>query len=1514
MSDPNHIFDPFIYGTVIIPANLNARSLDFGLFSDNPLITRVVVPNPTMGGTLVNGLITRTVVRDYIGILEIRSSVFVNMPNLREVYLPSTLAFIGTHAFSAPNSRVTGTTTALRLVDFSQIKAPIAVDRAAFQFGRMLGVRGNHFTYTFDAQGNEIDREFHYGFIMVDGEIYLDDGRGTPAPRAVPPTGTTQQAALKWHSVDGPAFDENGFITDPSDTFYRRWTNNRHHDGTRYVPGELVAGTFDLRKVAIAGQQSFSTLVNLKYMDLSYLRATGTMAFTAFGQSVGSIGENFGSGLTLESGRPGSDDFGPDFRLDPNFDAVRVHSFRPMFEVSVTFSKDTAFGIAALHNTGINTKLVIPFSNIPPLGFAVNLFVQEIEFTGQDIVISSDAFFVSMLIANRISFTGEYVNGVWVPASVKSINTGAFTSPFQTQFNVVHYWINVREIYFGQGVTVKRIESEAFVGFWQVHDFVLPNGLEYLGRGAFVDAGFMTLTLPQNFYFGNSFELSSIGGINTLLEYTTEFANIFDTIIVDPVGNADFRVENNILLQNLNSGTDRLVFVAPAIARGNFVIPASVSQIAPFAFAGSNVTSVTISSSITISAGIFANSLIQSVTLGDHITYIPDFAFDGATRLTSVTAQGTIRQVGEAAFRDTAITNFDFSSLQDLTIEDTVVRGAIGVNAFENTRLTAVVLGQNIRSVPTSAFEGTRQLTSIDLNAVTHIGTRAFANSGLQGAVTGESVVSIGQEAFNNSRSITSAVFNQATSIGSGAFAITRQFEDGDIGGLSSVSIPSAVTISSRAFANQSRLNSISALDNVTRVGTEAFINAPVRHTGTQALSLPAVRSIGNRAFANNIQLRSFAAGVYLGVDPDPYHLAPVLNNDRDRGATGRSRFVGMGNGVFSGAASLLDISAPNNDTYFSMSGVLFRRVQTGNELVQYPGGRSVANYTVPEGTVRINDRAFEANLHLTRVTMPSTLRAIGDGAFFNTRIDTFEFRSFVAPSLEAIAVNYTNNFTPDTTHGTRGNDQLPFSWALYSNFVNYFTPPLSAIRYAPVPGSTTDNNAIGLDESRFIFNSIAPRSPSDLFAGSRSDALSSLLTGTCWGLTIVRPLNGTGYNSFIYANYFGTHTISAAVIEPNTTRIIAAITSLNPINQLTLENEVFVNDTRRDVSIITAADSPIGHQAQFINATLLNTLNEAVARVGTLMAAPVVARIDQIPAAGAAGHTQGIAAARAEFNQLVSTRAHYAQFVTNRSVLFGHEIALDPAATAFVTALSALPALDDLRPTTEHIIAVANVRVLYTAATTGVGRPPFVQLLEGHLATLEAIEAKMLQITRPSVTFTFGAGIGLESFVVMSDEDRRVERPTDPVVAGLRFVGWYRENGTAFDFNSQISGDLTLEARFITHTQRVVTLNFNDGTTANREIIVEVGDRVTRPTNPTKDGYNFDGWFVGDTEFNFNNTISNDITLTARWTKQGGCGNCGSTSFVPTDFNAGTLAIVFTLTLLLGTTIMFVFKKRKTN
>ncbi|EPM8375639.1 InlB B-repeat-containing protein [Listeria monocytogenes] len=120
-------------------------------------------------------------------------------------------------------------------------------------------------------------------------------------------------------------------------------------------------------------------------------------------------------------------------------------------------------------------------------------------------------------------------------------------------------------------------------------------------------------------------------------------------------------------------------------------------------------------------------------------------------------------------------------------------------------------------------------------------------------------------------------------------------------------------------------------------------------------------------------------------------------------------------------------------------------------------------------------------------------------------------------------------------------------------------------------------------------------------------------------------------------------------------------------------------------------------------------------------------------------------------------------------------------------------------------------------------------------------------------------------------DYDGLAEEPTTPTKAGYTFDGWYdaETGGKKWDFaqDKMPANPVTLYARF-TMNNYTATFN-NDGTTTTET--VDYQEALTEPTEPTKDGYTFDGWYdaqTGGTKWNFatNKMPANNITLYARY------------------------------------------------
>ena len=116
---------------------------------------------------------------------------------------------------------------------------------------------------------------------------------------------------------------------------------------------------------------------------------------------------------------------------------------------------------------------------------------------------------------------------------------------------------------------------------------------------------------------------------------------------------------------------------------------------------------------------------------------------------------------------------------------------------------------------------------------------------------------------------------------------------------------------------------------------------------------------------------------------------------------------------------------------------------------------------------------------------------------------------------------------------------------------------------------------------------------------------------------------------------------------------------------------------------------------------------------------------------------------------------------------------------------------------------------------------------------------------------------------------------------SGYTFGGWY-DGETKAEAGYKVTKDVTLTAKWTKNTvtptpddgeddggntseATTYTVTFNTDGTETKQTVAE-GEKASKPTDPTKTGYTFAGWYNGETAFDFNTAITQNITLTAKW------------------------------------------------
>ncbi|MCL1873997.1 MAG: InlB B-repeat-containing protein [Clostridiales bacterium] len=139
-------------------------------------------------------------------------------------------------------------------------------------------------------------------------------------------------------------------------------------------------------------------------------------------------------------------------------------------------------------------------------------------------------------------------------------------------------------------------------------------------------------------------------------------------------------------------------------------------------------------------------------------------------------------------------------------------------------------------------------------------------------------------------------------------------------------------------------------------------------------------------------------------------------------------------------------------------------------------------------------------------------------------------------------------------------------------------------------------------------------------------------------------------------------------------------------------------------------------------------------------------------------------------------------------------------------------------------------------------------------------LTARWGQITC-EIIFDSAGGSGVAPVTV--NYGQQVPKPADPVRTGYTFGGWLKGT-TTYNFASSVTTSFTLKAKW---TATVCTVTFDSqGGTAKAAAKVSYGNKVARPTAPTRTGFVFNGWYLGSTPYDFDTPVTGNITLTARW------------------------------------------------
>lgn len=113
-----------------------------------------------------------------------------------------------------------------------------------------------------------------------------------------------------------------------------------------------------------------------------------------------------------------------------------------------------------------------------------------------------------------------------------------------------------------------------------------------------------------------------------------------------------------------------------------------------------------------------------------------------------------------------------------------------------------------------------------------------------------------------------------------------------------------------------------------------------------------------------------------------------------------------------------------------------------------------------------------------------------------------------------------------------------------------------------------------------------------------------------------------------------------------------------------------------------------------------------------------------------------------------------------------------------------------------------------------------------------------------------------------------KVTQPQAPTKDGFEFDGWwYTEDGfdMRWNFSLGIDNNLGLFAHWLSNTFYGISFDSQGGNDVPEQEVRE-GGFIEEPGEPTKDGFEFHGWFYNDAEWDFSQPVTSEMVLTAKW------------------------------------------------
>ncbi|MGC7153957.1 leucine-rich repeat protein [Metamycoplasma hominis] len=619
--------------------------------------------------------------------------------------------------------------------------------------------------------------------------------------------------------------------------------------------------------------------------------------------------------------------------------------------------------------------------------------------------------------------------------------------------------------------SIKEIDESAFFGCRNLKEVILNEGLEKIRAGAFINTNIKSINIPGSVKEIDdwAFNFSKISHIS--INSNNKNFEIKDNFLIDKnnkkilayldkkttkvtipgsvkeIGKGAFSGCRNLKEVILNEGLEKIGEGALSIwdirsilinpnnknfeIKDNFLIDKNNKKI--LVYLDKKTTKVTIPRSIKEigdSAFIGCRNL-KEIILNEGLKKIGVAAFR-STKIESITIPSSLKEIGYLAFDFSIISHISINSYnKNFKIKDNffIDKNNKKILAYLDKKTTKVTIPRSIKEIGKGAFLGCRNLKEVILNEglewidalvfdfskISHISVNpnnknfeikdnffidknnkkilAYLDKKTTKVTIPSSIKEIGKGAFSNCKNLKEVILNEGLEkIGAAAFRSTK---------IESITIPGSVKeIGRRAFSGCTNLEEVSLNEGLEKIGDEAFSN-----TNIESIIIPdSVKEIGRRAFSSckNLEEVSLNEGLEkIG--------AEAFNHTNIESITIPGSIKEIGYSAFSDCENLKEIilneglewinasafdfskishiSINSNNKNFEIKDNFF--IDKNNKKILAYLDKKTTKVTIPSSIKEIGKGAFSGCRNLKEVILNEGLEKIGDEAFSSTKIES---------------------------------------------------------------------------------------------------------------------------------------------------------------------------------------------------------------------------------------------------------------------------------------------------------------------------------------------------------------------------------------------------------------------------------------------------------------------------------------------------------------------------------------------